>query len=196
MNKKGGNAAPALDHNGIIGDNIDFNPTPILNLFNYCKEIFLFGADYYSERISNKNDGSWFIWDKHCMEKDTTSVFGSEFETCWSKKKHRREIVKIQWIGAFGGVKDDTNAQKRKHPTQKPVQLSEWFINKFSKEESFIMDGFGGSGSTLIACQKTNRKCFMMELDPKYVDVIVSRFCKFKGTNQIKRNGETITWVV
>jgi DNA modification methylase len=76
----------------------------------------------------------------------------------------------------------------------KPVWQCEKFIRLFSKKT--VLDLFGGSGSTLIACEKTKRKCFMMELDPHYCDVIVSRFCKFTNTTKVIRNGEEIEWAV
>ena len=69
---------------------------------------------------------------------------------------------------------------KRVHPTQKPVSLAQYCFDLIENNKS-IYDGFGGSGSTLIACEKTNRKCFMMELDPHYVDVIIARWEKFTG---------------
>ncbi|MBK7380573.1 MAG: hypothetical protein IPJ03_16580 [Ignavibacteriales bacterium] len=59
-----------------------------------------------------------------------------------------------------------------------------------------VYEPFAGSGTTLIASVKTNRKSFNMELDPHYCDVIVSRFCKFTKTNKVIRNGEEIEWAV
>jgi len=67
------------------------------------------------------------------------------------------------------------------HPTQKPVALSAFAINHHSDNQNIILDLFGGSGSTLIACEQTNRTCYMMELDPKYIDVIRKRYAKFIG---------------
>lgn len=67
------------------------------------------------------------------------------------------------------------------HPTMKPVDLIEPIILSSSNKGSLVADLFGGSGSTLIACEKTNRKCFMMELDPHYCDVIVARWEKYTG---------------
>jgi DNA modification methylase len=75
------------------------------------------------------------------------------------------------------------------HPTQKPVELPERAINNSSPKEGKVLDLFGGSGSTLIACEKTNRKCFMMELDPHYVDVIIARWEKFTGKKAELLNG-------
>ncbi len=67
------------------------------------------------------------------------------------------------------------------HPTQKPVELSERAIKNSSVLGNIILDVFGGSGSTMIACEKNNRNCYMMEMDPKYCDVIVSRWETFTG---------------
>ena len=67
------------------------------------------------------------------------------------------------------------------HPTQKPVALPEEAINNSSKGMDIVLDLFGGSGSTLIACEKLGRKARLMELDPKYCDVIVKRWEEFTG---------------
>jgi len=67
------------------------------------------------------------------------------------------------------------------HPTQKPVELVEKAINNSSKGQDVVIDVFGGSGSTLVACEKTARDCRMMELDPKYCDLIITRWQNFTG---------------
>lgn len=74
------------------------------------------------------------------------------------------------------------------HPTQKPVNLLEELIINSTKGQDIILDFFGGSGSTLIASEKANRKCYMMELDPKYVDVIIKRFENFTKIKAKKIN--------
>lgn len=77
----------------------------------------------------------------------------------------------------FGGYDKSKNV----HPTQKPVFIPEEAINNSSKQGSNVLDLFGGSGSTLIACEKLGRTNFTMELDPKYCDVIVKRWEDFTG---------------
>jgi DNA modification methylase len=67
------------------------------------------------------------------------------------------------------------------HPTMKPVELVEKAINLTSKSKATVLDLFLGSGSTLIACEKTNRKCYGMEIDPHYCSVIIERWEKFTG---------------
>ena len=67
------------------------------------------------------------------------------------------------------------------HPTMKPVELFEYQIKNSSKPSDVVLDLFGGSGTTAIACEKTGRKARLMELDPKYCDVIVKRWEDFTG---------------
>ena len=78
---------------------------------------------------------------------------------------------------------------KYKHPTQKPVALSERAIKNSTKQGNAVLDLFGGSGSTLLACEKTNRMCYVMELDPKYVDVIIKRWEDYTGKKAELING-------
>ena len=80
------------------------------------------------------------------------------------------------------------------HPTQKPVELVIYAIANSSKVDDIVLDPFLGSGSTMIACEKTNRACYGMELDPRYADVIVQRWCEFTGNKKVIKNGEEINW--
>lgn len=80
------------------------------------------------------------------------------------------------------------------HPTMKPIELLERIINNSSLKGHGVLDTFGGSGSTLIACEKTKRKCFMMEIDPIYCDVIVKRWEAFTGKkSELVTTGSDIT---
>jgi site-specific DNA-methyltransferase (adenine-specific) len=72
------------------------------------------------------------------------------------------------------------------HPTMKPVKLVARFIRNSSQIGDVVADIFGGSGSTLIACEQTGRKCYMMELDPHYVDVIIERWQNLTGRKAVK----------
>jgi len=87
------------------------------------------------------------------------------------------------------------NTMQYIHPTQKPVQLAERALKRSSEKNDIVLDAFGGSGSTLIACDQLERKCRMIELDPKYVDCIVSRYCKYKEDMTIVKNGKQIQWL-
>jgi DNA modification methylase len=167
--------------NEVVGDHEDFAPELISTIFTAfpdAKEVFIWGADYFSELIPNRKDGSWVVWDKRTNE-NMDKVSGNTFELCWSKQKHKRLVARILWSGHHGMQKDDT--KKRVHPTQKPVELVNWFFEQWGKGCDLIVDLFGGSGSTLIACEKLGRTNFTMELDPKYCDVIVKRWEDFTG---------------
>jgi len=84
------------------------------------------------------------------------------------------EIINI-WINKRDNTSDYI------HPTQKPIKLYERPIRRCSRINDNILDLFGGSGSTLIACEQLNRRCFMMEIDPIYCDVIINRWEQFTG---------------
>ena len=177
-------------YNAVIGDNDDFTPELINTFwvnFNYVKEVFLFGADYYAELLPNKNDGSWLVWDKR--KESQADAIGSEFELIWSKNKHKRRMLRFDWFG-FLSSKDPKEARNRVHPTQKPTSLLAEIIKQWGENANLIVDLFGGSGSTLIACEQLNRKCYMMELDPKYCDVILQRWENLTGKKAVLLNGE------
>lgn len=97
--------------------------------------------------------------------------------------KEHNECIKNHWKISNSGANNEN------HKACFPVALPEYGIKLFSKNESIIYEPFGGSGSTLIACEKTNRKCYMMELDPHYVDVIIARWEKFTGKKAELLNG-------
>ena len=97
----------------------------------------------------------------------------------------------VNWYGA-SNEKTVWEINKEKkcdlHPTMKPIEVVARAINNSSKKEDKILDLFGGSGSTLIACEQLNRKCFMMELDPHYIDVIIQRWENFTGRKAVLLN--------
>ena len=100
-----------------------------------------------------------------------------------------KEGKSIKWYGATDEktVWELQNDNKnRLHPTQKPIALVERAINNSSQANDILLDLFLGSGSTLIACEKTNRICYGMELDTKYCDVIIERWEQFTGQKATK----------
>lgn len=132
------------------------------------------GANYYCHALPQSNN--WFVWDKRVEDKMADTQ--SDCELAWVKSKWSSvRIFRHLWKG-FN--KDSERNQQRVHPTQKPVALAEWSFDYF-KEVSTVLDLFGGSGSTLMACEKTNRHCLMMEFEPHYCDVIVKRWEDFTG---------------
>lgn len=175
-------------YKAVIGDNDDFTPDLINTFFAnfaYVKEMFLFGADYFAELLLDKNSGSWLVWDKR--KESQADAIGSEFELIWSKNKHKRRMLRFDWFG-FLSSKDPKEARNRVHPTQKPTSLLAEIIKQWGNNANLIVDLYGGSGSTLIACEQLNRKCFMMELDEHYCDVIITRWENLTGKKAMKIN--------
>ena len=170
----------------VIGDNEDFSPALILTVFeNFAEtsEVFLFGADYYAELIPNRIEGSWIVWDKR--KESQADAIGSEFELAWSKKKHKRRMLRHDWFGFLSSC-DAQGARNRVHPTQKPVSLLADIISQWGKGCEVIVDVYGGSGTTLIAAEQLGRTCYMMELDPHYCDVIIERWQNLTGGTAVR----------
>ena len=175
-------------YKAVIGDNEDFTEDLINTVFSCCdcEEMFLFGADYYAELLPDKNNGSWLVWDKR--KESQADAIGSEFELIWSRNKHKRRMLRHDWFG-FLSSENQADARNRVHPTQKPISLLVDIMNQWGNGKDNIVDLYGGSGSTLIACEQTGRTCYMMELDPHYCDVIVKRWENLTGRKAVLLNG-------
>jgi DNA modification methylase len=113
---------------------------------------------------------------------DLKKTFSSDYEVAlvW----HRGAELCGKRIGSVWTVNKD-GASTYVHPTQKPVALAEEAIDKTTTKTNIVLDLFGGSGSTLIACEKVNRHARLMELDPKYCDVIIKRWEDFTGKKAV-----------
>ena len=85
-------------------------------------------------------------------------------------------------------IHEDKPLRNDLHPTMKPIKLCAKLVKNSSRPKEIVYDGFAGSGSTLIACEQTNRVCYSMELDPKYIDVIIQRWEEFTGKKAVKIN--------
>ena len=110
------------------------------------------------------------------------------------KKEELRELLRDMLGDKASTTVIDENkpARNADHPTMKPLKLLARLIKNSSRQGEIVLDTFGGSGSTLITCQQLNRRCYTMELDPRYADVIVRRYLNFTGDNHVilVRNGK------
>ncbi|MEG1336003.1 MAG: DNA methyltransferase, partial [Clostridiales bacterium] len=116
-----------------------------------------------------------------------------------SRKDYHTQYEPI-WYGWYGSPRLHPLADRKQsdlweiprpnrsneHPTMKPIPLVAQAIKNSSNNGAIILDLFGGSGTTLIAAEQTGRACYMMELDPKYIDVIIKRWEDFTGDRVIK----------
>jgi DNA modification methylase len=166
----------------VEGDDVEYDPNPIFAI--PAKEYYIWGADYFYDKLPK--GGSWIAWDKRDERLDL--VPGNTTEFLWSKNPHRRVSLRIKWSGHHGMQREDTKS--RIHPTQKPVQLIEKFFEDFGGKHVSIVDIYCGSGSTLIACEKTSRVCYGMEIDPHYCSVILDRWSAFTGKDPVRLNDD------
>lgn len=140
--------------------------------------LIFWGANYYASSLPDRM--AWIVWDKQ-----TVGDIYADCELAWTNEIGRVRKFTHQWHGM---IKGSERGEARVHPTQKPVVLAEWSFENYGNPKT-VLDLFGGSGSTLIACEKTNRKCFMMELDPKYCGVILDRWQKYTGKKAHREDG-------
>ena len=117
----------------------------------------------------------WLFWDKCRSE----GLSFSDGELAWSNCTTKIKKYSHKWDGFTRA--GDKNLNEKIHPTQKPVELHMQIIEDFTKPDDIILDCFGGSGTTLIACEMIGRKCLMMEISPNYCDIICERYEKLKG---------------
>ena len=113
----------------------------------------------------------WIIWDKQNSATDFADA-----ELAWTSFDKPVKLYRFLWNGVCRKGSHAVNPAPRVHPTQKPVELHMDILNDYSKVGDIVLDCFGGSGTTLIACDQTGRICRMMELSEAYVDVIVERW--------------------
>jgi DNA modification methylase len=152
----------------IIGD--DSTDTAIAS-YELLKDLsdkqILWGGNYYASALNNSS--CWIVWDK----KNNGSF--ADCELAWTNQTTAVRKFEHMWNGM---IKDSERGEKRVHPTQKPVALSEWCFDNYGEDCATVLDLFGGSGSTLIACENKGKSCFMMELSENYNDVIIERWQK------------------
>ena len=174
-------------------------------LLNTCESMNEFLTEncplYLCHRDTNINALPFYkIFDKMKWKRSTSIIWAKNVASMgWQDYRNQHEVISYGWKGKkpyFTEARDKTSLwsikrdapQKYVHSTQKPVELSFEAIKNSSKKEEIVLDLFGGSGSTLIACEQTNRKCYMMELDPVYVSVILERWEKYTNKKAQKLN--------
>lgn len=173
------NLCAAGVYSPVIGDDTtDTAEQSYKLLCSFAERLIIWGGNYFTKFLPF-SDG-WIIWDKR-NDSGIRNNF-ADGEMAWCSFHTPVRIYHQLWAGM---IKEGEH-EKRVHPTQKPVKMLSEILRDFSKEGSKILDLFGGSGSTLIASEQLGRKCYMMELDPHYCDVIIARWEKLTGQKAIK----------
>lgn len=164
--------------------------------------IYVFHADTEGLNFRKAFSDAGFYLSGCCIWKKPSLVLGRspyqwQHEPClygWKKSgKHQWYADRKQTtIWEFEKTKKNTD-----HPTMKPIPLLAYPIQNSSMSSTLVLDPFGGSGSTLIACEQTDRDCYTIELDEKYCDVIVKRYIEQVGSADgvsVERDGKTYTF--
>jgi len=182
VNDKGKVGADNLAKNGVyapvIGDDTTETAQQAYDIYSQlCDKMILWGGNYFLDFLP-PSDG-WLIWDKR-GESGIRNNF-ADGEMAWCSFHTPVRIYHQLWNGMIR----EGEHEKRVHPTQKPIRMLSEILQDFTNEGDIILDVFGGSGSTLIACEQTGRTCYMAELSPEYVDVIIARWEKLTGNKAV-----------
>jgi len=178
-------------------DNLDIMPEVAANLNIVSKpkapKIVFFKWKKWEEIKSNWSvfgePSSCCVWDRAEMAA-ATFIFNPchEFAFFWGSLANKQNKSNISNVWRCKKEREN----KLLHPTVKPIEICENAIDAACEPRGLVVDAFLGSGSTLITCEKTNRKCYGMELDEKYCDVIIKRWQQYTGKEAIlESNGET-----
>ena len=170
----GENIVKSKTYSAIIGDDTTDTARANYDVAITCSENqIIFGGNYFTDFLPPSR--CWIVWDKQ-----NTGNF-ADAELAWTSFDKGVRLYHYLWNGLCREGSREVEGKTRVHPTQKPVGMLASILKDFSEENDSILDCFGGSGSTLIACEQTGRRCYMMELDPHYADVIIERWEKFTG---------------
>jgi len=165
----------------VIGDDTTDTARANYGVALTCTENqIIFGGNYFTDFLPPSR--CWIVWDK--------KVAGSfaDGELAWTSFDRNLKIYEFMWSGMRRQGDRSVEGKTRVHPTQKPVGMLADILKDFSEENDSILDCFGGSGSTLIACEQLNRTCYMCELDPHYCDVIIQRWENLTGGKGVRIN--------
>ena len=150
---------------------------------DFATHMIVFGGNYFSDFL--KPSPCWLVWDKK-----TGSNCFADVELAWTDFGSHARLYSWMWNGMQREGDHSSEGVTRVHPTQKPVGLFGKILADFSEDGDIVLDPFGGSGSTLIACEQLGRRCRMMEIDPHYCDVIIDRWEAFTGKKAVLLDGE------
>lgn len=178
----------SINKNPILGDE---TTEVAVKSFALCAALgvpmIFWGANHYCRDAKIPNSAAWLAWNK---QEKNNHIDQADCELAWSNLKTPARQFHHLWAGFR---RDSEKGETRVHSTQKPVALIEEIFELFKKQiGNKILDPFLGSGSTLIACEKTNRKCYGMELDPHYCSVIIERWQNFTGKKAVRKTDSVV----
>ena len=178
----GDHKAEARVYKKVIGDETTETAQKSYEILKqFTNNQIIFGGNYFTDFLPPK--ACWVVWDK-----DNGDSFLADGEMAWTSFDKGMKIYRWLWNGMSRQGDRETELKERVHPTQKPVGMLAEILKDFTNENETVLDLFGGSGSTLIACEQLNRNCYICELDEHYCDVIIQRWENFTGEKAKKIN--------
>lgn len=170
----------AKDYKAFAGE--DLKPPEkeyFIELKRVCKNVIIWGANHFIENIPHANSSCWIVWDKDNGENDFADC---ELAYCSFKTSVRK--IRYKWHGMLQ-EKMGSDKEKRIHPTQKPVDLYKWILDKYAKEGDKILDTHLGSGSVAIACHDYGFELTACELDTDYYNSAIKRITNHVGQQKL-----------
>jgi site-specific DNA-methyltransferase (adenine-specific) len=163
----GNNATKATNYTKKKWDVSAPNKEYFIELKRVSKNVIIFGANHFIENIPNSNSSCWIVWDK-----ENSGNF-ADCELAYTDFNTAVRMFSFRWNGMLQG--DMKNKETRIHPTQKPVALYKWLLDKYAKPNDKILDTHLGSGSIAIACHDYGFELTACELDKEYYDKAIQR---------------------
>jgi DNA modification methylase len=161
------NFVDAVDYGNLEWDNAPPSEEYFNEMFRISKNQIIFGGNFFDFPPSS----CWIVWDKDNGDNDF-----ADCELAWTSFKSAVRKFTWRWNGLL--QEDMAHKEKREHPTQKPLPLMEWCLQKYSESGDLILNPFLGSGTTAVACKKLGRNFIGIEKEPAYVGIALKRLEK------------------
>ena len=152
----------------VYGDREPFDPTPLLRF----PRLVLFGANHFASRLPDS--GGWLVWDKRKGLEDMQNWPFSEAELAWTNLSGTVRMYRNRWMGLVR----DSERGEHYHPTQKPVALMRWILERWTKPGDLILDPYCGSGPVLQAAKDLGRRAIGVEICREYCDIAIKRLAQ------------------
>jgi hypothetical protein len=157
----------------LAGDDRPFDPAHLLGT---AEVLVLWGANHYADRLPPSP--TWLVWDKRAGI--TTDSF-SDAELAWvspPKSGGSVRLVRHFWSGM---IRESERGERRTHPTQKPVVVQSWIVERYTEAGDLVADYYAGSGATVLACERLGRRCHAAEIEPRYAAAVLERWHQETG---------------
>jgi len=175
---KGGGVAKHIDYGDYKWDDEIPSSAHFFEMLRISKNQIIFGGNYMTEYLPPSS--CWIVWDK-----DNGNTDFADCELAWCSFDTAVRKFKYKWSGML--QENMSWKEKRLHPTQKPVALGRWILEKFANKGDRIFDPFAGSGSFLVACKQLRFEYVGCEINKSYVDIAIQRLSQ-KTLMEVREN--------